>query len=273
VLFRLGDTAYRQSDFMAFVPYMLPPDYVEAIKSNPRAMEQFQSQFPDWMLVLALAEREGLEKTPAFQEKIANATKSLLIREMGSKKVVEVDAALPPPTDEQLRAYYEQNLASFRTGEEKATARHILAAAVGVEGEADARAMARLDAARAELLAGKGWDEVAKEYSDDPGSKDSGGLYKNFSPAQMVAEFAEAVRTQEIGAIGPPVKTQFGYHMIMVEARSPGHQTFEEAKDRVRAQVMNKMRMDAFAAFIGSLKAEFGYSEGDAPPPVAAGGR
>jgi parvulin-like peptidyl-prolyl isomerase len=89
--------------------------------------------------------------------------------------------------------------------EEQVWARHIL-----VADEATATKVEDL------LAQGEDFGKVAAEYSTDTGSKNSGGDLGWFGKGKMVAEFEAAAYTQEIGVIGPPVKSQFGYHIIQV---------------------------------------------------------
>lgn len=65
------------------------------------------------------------------------------------------------------------------------------------------------------VLGGKNFDSVAKQMSEDPGSKDKGGVYEKVTPGQMVAEFNDFCFTSPVGKIGV-VKTSFGYHIMRV---------------------------------------------------------
>jgi parvulin-like peptidyl-prolyl isomerase len=60
---------------------------------------------------------------------------------------------------------------------------------------------------------------LAKKYSKDTGSAAQGGELGFFGPGQMVPPFEKAAYSQPIGVIGKPVKSQYGYHIILVEAR------------------------------------------------------
>lgn len=68
-----------------------------------------------------------------------------------------------------------------------------------------------------QLLAGEDFAEMAKEHSEDTGSKENGGLMENVNPNSFVPEFKEAVETQELGQFGSPIQTQFGFHIVQVE--------------------------------------------------------
>ena len=74
---------------------------------------------------------------------------------------------------------------------------------------------------------------LAKQYSDDPGSKDNGGLYADADVSQWVEGFKNAAITQTVGVIGDPVETEYGYHVIKVESRSV--KSFDVVKDSLRA--------------------------------------
>jgi peptidyl-prolyl cis-trans isomerase D len=69
------------------------------------------------------------------------------------------------------------------------------------------------------LLAGEDFAKVAQDFSKDTGSAANGGDLGWQPASNFVPEFSEAVKTQEIGAIGEPVQTQYGYHVIQVIAR------------------------------------------------------
>lgn len=74
------------------------------------------------------------------------------------------------------------------------------------------------EAVREEILAGKGFDQAAKEYSKCP-SKHQGGDLGYFERGMMVPEFEKAAFALPVGEISEPVKTEFGWHLIMVTDR------------------------------------------------------
>ncbi len=96
---------------------------------------------------------------------------------------------------------------------------------------ADATARARAKAIEAQLRAAPNdqelWNKVAKDSSDDPGSKDSGGDLGFVGHGQFVKEFEDAVRATKVGEITEPVKSQYGYHVIqLLELKKPEDSTF-----------------------------------------------
>jgi parvulin-like peptidyl-prolyl isomerase len=272
-LFRIGDKIYREKDFLGYLPFMMPPSRVDQARRDERMLAEARKAYADHMLFMTRALKDGADKSPEYQDRLAGLAKYLLADE-ARKNLPTVEGV--QPTDEQMEAYYEQNIANYRV-DERASARQILVRVPpGKDGEA--KGMDAIKKAVKELKAGKGWPDVAKKYSEDPGSKDRGGLIENFDPARMVPEFAAAVRGQEKGELGQPFRSTHGYHVVLVESLSPARpMTFDEAKARVRNQLSGRMLQDARAAFMDSLRADLGFSDTDfevpepEPPPAAEG--
>ncbi|MCK9479745.1 MAG: peptidylprolyl isomerase [Firmicutes bacterium] len=124
-------------------------------------------------------------------------------------------------TEQEISDKYDEMAESFIT----VTAKHIL---IGTQDKTDDEAKKQAEKIKAELKTVDMFDELMAEYSDDTGSKDDAeGM--TFGKGQMVQEFETAAFTQEIGVIGEPVKTQYGYHIILVTERST--QPLDEVKE------------------------------------------
>lgn len=89
-----------------------------------------------------------------------------------------------------------------------------------IKGRTDDEAVDRGNEVLTKLNEGEEFSELAKEYSDDPGSKDNGGLYEDYPIAGFVVEFKEAIKDLEIDEVSGLVKTDYGYHIIKVLAKS-----------------------------------------------------
>ena len=146
---------------------------------------------------------------------------------------------LMPVDDEELRRYYEEHREEFRVGEQ-ARASHILfRVAPGADATAEAQAKAAADGVAEIARRGVDFAELARQHSDDPGSKDEGGDLGWFGRGRMVPEFEEAVFGAKPGEIVGPIKSQYGYHLIRVEGFRPERiQPFEEVEVQVRARVL-----------------------------------
>jgi len=139
----------------------------------------------------------------------------------------------------ELIAYYDDHRDEFLQGEQ-ANARHILIR-VAPDATEEERGEAEVRANGVASIANQGADfaELAAIHSEDPGSKDNGGDLGWFDRGRMVKEFEDAVFSAKPGEIVGPVKSQFGYHIIRVEAFRPEHQQpFEEVEEQVRFRVV-----------------------------------
>lgn len=135
-----------------------------------------------------------------------------------NKLIEQQTKGLTNVTADEARAFYDENPEQFAQPE-TATARHILIGFDPADSEeAKAEKKAKAEKVREQLVAGGDFVALAAAESDDPGSKDKGGVY-TFPRGQMVPEFEEASFTQNIGDIGPLVETRFGYHIIKVDER------------------------------------------------------
>ncbi len=98
-------------------------------------------------------------------------------------------------------------------------ARHILLSTNNSKDEKVIAAKKKTADSLVKVLNKTNWDEMAKKYSEDPGSKDKGGVYEDFLEGDMVKEFGGYCATAPIGKVGV-VKTDFGFHIIEVLDRS-----------------------------------------------------
>ncbi len=136
---------------------------------------------------------------------------------------IELDKnTLPPasaPEDEMLRALYEAEKQTRFARPEQRQARHILIRVVGNSGEAQALQKAR--EVRSQIEKGGDFTALAKQYSDDPGSKDKGGLLDLSPKGTLDPAFDDALFKLKQGELSQPVRTSFGWHIIQLEKLVP----------------------------------------------------
>ncbi|NOT89177.1 MAG: peptidylprolyl isomerase [Lysobacter sp.] len=180
--------------------------------------------------------------------------------EMVTIEYVDIDgAALPLPAaidENSLKTQYEQDKARFVEPEQRLTS-HIL---VKVDAAADAAARKAAEAKAQDILkkvkaAGADFAALARQYSEDEGSKDGGGdlgwIAKN---GQMIKPFEDAVFATAAGTISGPTKTDFGWHIIQVREMKPGHEKpFEDARPELERMLAETARERAFNDLTGTL--------------------
>src|SRR5665213_3629645 len=151
----------------------------------------------------------------------------------------QLPGGVPQPTQQQIQQYFTAHQSEYSVPEQ-ARSRHILISATQGDSKADADAKAKADTVLKQLQSGGNWNELAKKYSDDPGSKNSGGELGFAQRGKMVPEFDNAIFTQKIGDI-KIVKSQFGYHVIQVEERTAAHtQSLSDVLPTIQATLIRQ---------------------------------
>jgi peptidyl-prolyl cis-trans isomerase D len=151
--------------------------------------------------------------------------------------------------EEELKSYYEQNVARL-SGKEERRASHILINAPKDMSPADkAKAKEKAAALLAQVRkAPDSFADVARKNSQDAGSAPSGGDLDFFARGAMVKPFEEAAFSMKKGDISELVESDFGFHIIkLVDIKSPKQKTFEEVKPTIEADLRTQQAQRKFA--------------------------
>ncbi len=199
--------------------------------------------------------------------------RSLREQELTRKVFAEVTKDATVSAD-QVQAYFDSHQEEFTLPETR-LARHILFMPKNTSDpsatatEADwASALALADKVRKEIVDGADFGEKAKQYSDDPGSRDLGGDLGVVERGRMVPEFEEATFALKKFDISQPVKTQFGYHLIQVtDITESKVQPLEDVKEQITQILLEQEQRKLWDAWLAKVKAELGvqYKAGFEP--------
>ncbi|TXK74663.1 peptidylprolyl isomerase [Paenibacillus sp. N3.4] len=207
-------------------------DQTAAKDNATKQITAWKAQFSETKL------QEDLKKVKLTE----NDLLTYLITSMSSQNYI-----LSSISDASLKAKYDETLKANKDAYTIASVRHILIGLTDPSSEKPLRtkeeALKRAQDVQQKLKNGEDFTKLAKEYSDDPGSKDNGGLYSDVEVSNWVKEFKQATLDQTIGTIGDPVATQFGYHVIKVESRST------KSFDAVKAELKAALEQEQFQAF------------------------
>ncbi len=154
------------------------------------------------------------------------------------------------PTDEDVRAYFEEHRYLFDQAEE-VEARHIL-----VESEELVKELAAM------LAGGDDFVALAAVYSMDQSNKNSGGYLGFFGRGMMVEEFEEAAFALEVGEISKPVQTNFGFHLIeLLDRKEAAEADFDTISEQVRQALIEEQIPVVINTLVQTLyeKAEIEY--------------
>jgi peptidyl-prolyl cis-trans isomerase C len=224
VLAKMGDRVITVGDIEDELA-KIPPQFLSHF-NDPVRKQQYIQSIVDRMVFAEEAKAKGFMERKDVKEKIDSYVERILYSEY--LKTLTDGLTV---TDEEVAKYFETNKASFMAPE-RIKAKHIL-----VKTEEEAVNI------KTELDKGADWDELAKKYSTDKSNASRGGDLGYFSRGRMVKEFDEVAFNLEVGKIGGPVKTQFGYHLIKVEDKKPAEQqTLEQVDKQVRTKLLGVKR-------------------------------
>ena len=217
------------------------PEQNRAYFNNEQGRKQLLEQTIAFELMNKLGEEIQLDKTEEYKETLENLAKEVLTQMTINKILSDVTV-----TDEEAEKFFNENQNQFMQSA-TVSAKHIL-----VETEEE------INNIKKEIEEGTiSFEDAAKKYSTCP-SKEEGGNLGAFGRGMMVPEFEEVAFNLEVGKVSEPVKTQFGYHLILVEDKNePAPKTFTDVKDQVVAQLMQQAQQKKYIDTIMDLENKY----------------
>ncbi len=269
ILAKVGGEAITEADFQSAFRLLGQQEQMQVLMVQG-GKDEFVKRMAESKLLSVKAKRMELDKTKSYQLALERTKDDLLAREFLSKEGPALQKKLAV-SEADVKAYYEQHPERFKQPD-LVSVRHILVAVKQGEGQpgmSDKEAKARIAKIQGELKKGAKFDALAKQYSDDPGSKENGGLYADADPSGWVPEFGKAAITQPIGKVGAPVKTSFGYHLIKVEGRKPSRLVpFEEAKAHAEKLAQQERQTKVWNELMDDLRKEIPFEMVQKPGPA-----
>lgn len=171
----------------------------------------------------------GLDQEDEFKQEM-EAVKKNVLRQYAVKSLLK-DVSVK---EEEVRQFHNEHQDEFKAPP-SVKASHILV-------DTKEKAAEILS----EIEAGLSFAEAANKYSSCPSSAKGGDL-GYFTEGQMVPEFQKAAFDLQVGETSAPVKTQFGYHLIkVVDKKESANRTFEEVKNELTKQLVNKKQHEVY---------------------------
>jgi parvulin-like peptidyl-prolyl isomerase len=244
VVLTIGDEKITEAQFDELVN-SLPEQYRQAARTMQK--RQFAEQLVQVKLLAQDAEKNKLDQDPKIREALNFQRQNILAQAMflDLQKGVKID-------DAAVEKYYNEHKADY----EVLKARHILIRVKGAPMQAkpgapelsDEEALAKAQSIRKRLLAGEDFAAIAKKDSDDAGSAAQGGELGEFRKGMMVPPFEQAAFAAKVNEVTEPVKSPFGYHLIVVES----HVTKTPAD--ARSDIETKLRPQMARAEVDNLR-------------------
>jgi peptidyl-prolyl cis-trans isomerase C len=158
------------------------------------------------------------------------------------QKVQEQVAGNTQASQEEVQKYYEQNKAAQFTTPEQRCVRHILFNKDQKE---------KAEEVKKQLQNGADFAQLAKQYSQDPGSAQQGGSLGCLGKGDTVPSFDQAIFNAKEGEIVGPIETQFGYHILQVtDIKQQSTQPLSQVEGQIREQLASDKQAQQFSAWI-----------------------
>jgi len=208
--------------------------------------------------------RAGSDENLELQLKSIGLTRDELVGKMTEEATAETVLKRDLKanvTDEEVKKYYEENTARFEQPEQVRAAHVLLMTQDSATGEAlaDDKKQAKkkqMDDILKRARAGEDFGKLAKDFSEDPGSKDNGGEY-TFPRGQMVPEFEAAAFSLNTNQISDIVTTQFGYHIIKLYEKLPAKKMeFDSVKENLKEGLTQQALQKQIPDYMKKLEKE-----------------
>lgn len=217
---------------------MLKERIAQGQTDSPELRNAIREELNTRELLVREAKKANMDKNADIKQQMDLASQTVLVRAYVTDWIKK-----NPIPDAELKKEYDTIKAQM--GDKEYKVKHIL-----VEKEDEAKDII------AQLQKGAKFEDLAKQRSKDPGSKDRGGDLDWNAPAGFVKPFADAMVATPKGKFTPqPVQTQFGYHVILVE-------DIRDAKvppfDEVKPQLQQRLQAAYLDKYFKELRAKAG---------------
>jgi parvulin-like peptidyl-prolyl isomerase len=230
-------------------------------------IESFKQQFPTVEAFASSLETNGFTEESLTQElEWQSVLQSLFDKEVSENVAV---------SDEEIRKFYDDNQNTYFITPESVNCSHILI--MINDDQTESEALVKISGIHEKIKAGMDFGDAAAAYSEGPTKANRGDLGV-ITRGQTVPVFEEAAFNQEIGIVGEPVLSQFGYHLILVTGKNEEIPTpFDDVKDMIKEQLNQKAYEEGTMTYIEDLRKgakivlpEWATVEAEAPVVVPA---
>lgn len=244
VVLTIGDQKITKAEFELILSTLTEQQRSQGQLQTPAGRRRLAESLAELNTMAKEARARKLDQTEKLKTEVAIQTDRVLAQSLYEQLLKTVT-----PDDAALHAYYDSHKAEW----EQIKARHILIRFQGsrVPLKPDqkdltvAEALSKAQEIRAKIVAGGDFAKLAETESDDSSNAPQGGELGYFGKGGMVPEFEKAAFAADPGKVTEPVKTMFGYHLILVEAHAT--KPFEDVKSDIEGKVKPEAAQKAIA--------------------------
>ncbi len=246
VIAKVDKGAVTEEDFLSEISRV--PEWARTQFKDNDGRSKFLDELIKKELIYQNAKKMQLHKDKQYLDKVDEFKKMTLVA-LSLKKEVDDKVRVD---DSEVQAFFKENEDKFTIGTE-IRASHIL-----VKTEDEAKNIL------AKLNKGESFESLARSFSADKTSAEKGGDLGYFGRGRMVPEFERAALGLKPGETSNPVKTRFGFHIIkLIDVKKGDPASFEQSKEAIKRDLINKKRKQLFDAYVERLKANTDISRND----------
>jgi peptidyl-prolyl cis-trans isomerase C len=222
--------------------------YSRARFSAPEQKKKFLENMVRFEVLAREAQNRGYDRDPEVQRALKNQMISALLQK-------EIDDKLKPEDvgDAEVARYYQEHTAEFRQPEQVRVSQIFTTDQAKAE-----KAVAAVRALRGKPGSDKAFRELVDQLSEDEDSKSRGGdltFFDRQSAMYPKPVVEAAFRLTEIGEVSPPVRTEQGYHVLVLTQRRPGFtRALPEVSREIRRIILRERRTKKMDELVGEMR-------------------
>lgn len=256
ILAQVGSSSLTASYFSRMIGLMQPQAQV-MFHSNPDMRKELINRWIEINLMAQEALATQLDKDPQVSIKMDEMKNRILVEALINKRI----DTQSPIAEDALTSYYNKHGDEFTIGEQIQVQHILIRVDPAANNEEKQKAKKTIDMISQELARGESFSNLARMYSEDPGSQKNGGDLGYFVRGQMVKEFEEAAFTTAQGETSAPVLTHFGWHLIHVTDRKPPEKlAFDKVSKQIETKLKGERNEKALTELIEELKKKYPVS-------------
>ncbi|NVJ62009.1 MAG: peptidylprolyl isomerase [Gammaproteobacteria bacterium] len=244
---KVGDTRVSKSEFETFL------DFKRVDKSNATLRESYLNEYLEREALTQAIENTNVLDDKKIQVELEEFKKQMVISRYFDQYLDE------KVSDQAIRNYYATNAEKFQS--QKAQVAHILIRTNDKMSEEEQKSKyTRIHEVYSKLNAGKSFDELAADYSEDTVSAKKGGVVGWINKGAIDPVFSKMVFEQlKAGELSEPFKTSFGFHIVkLIE----GPAVVKQPLERVRGDIRHQLRKEAKQVELERLLKTINVSKG-----------
>jgi peptidyl-prolyl cis-trans isomerase SurA len=243
-----GDIEYELSHILVIVPEQASPEQIEARRRRAEeALRQIRDGADFAQVAAGYSDAQDALQGGSLGWRSPARLPTVFAEKIATMKPGEVSDILRSATGFHIVKLQDTRNRNAPTVVEQTRVKHILIKVNEVTSEAEAKA--RIERIRDRIAGGANFDEQAKLNSEDA-SAVKGGDLGWISPGDTVPDFEATMNKLKIGELSQPVRTPFGWHLIVVEDRRKQDITAERQREQARAALRQRKSDEAFQEWL-----------------------